>query len=224
MTEPEKPSPYAKKPIKNADPNVFGGKNKHGLYVPMSDDEMEVLSRLIEARDLKVIIHGWGFIEAPMCEFGDLRLRVPIGMTIGGLAQPRQVHFLDLELATQAGMTLFRKREVTSVNGKPLMIGNGFRLEMIWDIAIRDMDPKIVKMIKPGAIGLTSRRQDRDTKEVTRRGNMELDSEQRFLLDVIEKGEANVREDDLRRVVKATKKAGYDVKKDGDGFKAPEVK
>jgi hypothetical protein len=29
--------------------NPFGGKNKHGMYVPMTDDEMEVLARIAAA-------------------------------------------------------------------------------------------------------------------------------------------------------------------------------
>jgi len=62
------------------------------------------------------------------------------------------------------------------------MIGTGTTLSMIWDIAIQAMDPKIVKQLKPGAFGLTSRWLDRDTGEMTLFGNTRMNSGQRTLL------------------------------------------
>ena len=42
--------------------NVFGGKNPHGMYVPMTDEELEVLVRVAEAKEFKLVIKDWGHI------------------------------------------------------------------------------------------------------------------------------------------------------------------
>jgi hypothetical protein len=55
------------------------------------------------------------------------------------------------------------------------------------------MDPKLVKLLMPGKVGLTSRRFDRDTGDLTLTGNMSLDATQKKLIEVVAKGEANVR-------------------------------
>ena len=78
-----------------------------------------------------------------------------------------------MELRTRAGMTLFREMKAIT---PPILIDGSTFVEWQWDIAIKSMDPELVKAIKPGALGLTSRRQDRDTGLMTAEGNMKLDS------------------------------------------------
>lgn len=194
--------------------NRFGGGNANSLYVPMSETEQEVLHRI--AQDLRVIVHGWGFIDRPQVIIGDARVGVVIDMTFHKPETPQPVHFFDLELQTQTGYCLFKKRMPLAPNGDAMLIGAGLHLVMSWDIMIHHMDPAFVKMIKPGALGLTSRRIDKDTKEASFTGNMRLSQEDKKLLNIVNQGEAKVRGMDLVDSVQSTQNAGYEVKtKDG---------
>ena len=154
--------------------NKFGGGNKSSLYTPMSETEQEVLSRLVATRDLCVHILGWGVEQGVAATFGDLRLKIPLMLMFTKPDIPVPVTHFDLELRTGSGLLLFKERQSTIYNNAPLMIGTGTELTMIWDIAIQAMDPKVVKQLKPGAFGLTSRWQDRDTGEITTLGNTRM--------------------------------------------------
>lgn len=203
---------------------MFGGKNPHGNYVPMSEDEQEVLQRLVDTNDLIVIIHGWGFFENPKISFGDFRVSIPLTINFLKPAAPQDVWFFDMELKSRStGMTLVKQRLPTLIEGRPFQACAGVELDMVWDIAIHHMDPAFVKAIKPGAIGLTSRRLDRDTGNATLAGNMKLDGKQRENLQWLEKGAAKMRQADVEDAVKVTKKAGYEVKKTQDGVMAPDL-
>lgn len=173
--------------------NAFGGGNKKSLYTPMSEDEQEVLSRLVQAKDLDVFIVGWGFIKGVSASFGDLRLDIPLQINFSAPAVPMPVSYFDLELRTGSGMLLFKERQSALYNNNPLMVGSGTNLSMIWSIAIRAMDPKVVKMYKPGATGLTSRWVDRDTGDITFLGNSQLSSASKTLLQKLRLGEARVK-------------------------------
>jgi hypothetical protein len=203
--------------MSNDEKNPFGGGNPHGLYVPMSPDEQEVIARLVESQDLEVVVHGWGVSENPHIIFGDLRVTVPITIDFNGLAGPTTIHYFDLELRTQAGMRLIKQRMPLN---PPQIVHNGMFLEMAWDIAIDHMDPNLVKMIKPGAVGLTSRRLDRETRERTEHGNMDLDDRKKFQLKMVDGGAAKIRADDAKRAVKATKAAGEEIKETSQGVLA----
>jgi len=74
---------------------------------------------------------------------------------------------------------------------------------MVWDIALSHMSPHIVRMFKPGARGLTSRLQDRDTGEMTVTGNMTVNSEDRKILQKLKEGEALVKQLDAEKRAKA---------------------
>ena len=215
--KPEKPGP-------NTDPNPLGGKNPQGLYVPISEDEQEVLARLVETQDLKVIIHGWGVLENPKMIFGDLRISIPMTLEFDSPVVPVDVFFLDLELQTGAGETLIKQRQPVMYDGKPVQVAAGVVWEMAWDIALDHMNPALVKSIKPGAIGLTSRRLDKDTKERTPEGNMKLDPHQKKLVEHLEKFGTKSRADDVKQRVKATRMSGDEVKMTDKGPEAPDVK
>lgn len=188
--------------------NPFGGGNPHSLYVPMSDVEQEVLSRLVEAGDLRVHLVGWGVVNNPRITFGDLRLSLLFRVNFDRPPPPGiPVHYFDLELRTGSGLLLFRDRKSIAYNGKPVMAAAGVFFDMIWDIAIAAMDPKLVKALKPGATGLTSRLQDKDTGQMTLTGNMKLDAEKRKLLKKLREGEAAVRAEDAKKAAKAKRKS-----------------
>jgi hypothetical protein len=173
--------------------NAFGGGNKKSLYTPMSEDEQEVLSRLVLAKDLDVFIVGWGHVKGVSATFGDLRLDIPLQINFSAPVVPMDVNYFDLELRTGSGMLLFRERQSTLYNNQPLKVGAGTNLAMVWSIAIRSMDPRVVKMYKPGASGLTSRWLDKDTGDFTLYGNAQLSETNKDLLKKLRLGEARVR-------------------------------
>jgi len=182
------------------DRNMFGGGNPNSLYTPMSEDEQEVLSRLVLARDLHVTLVEWGVVEHVQASFGDLRIDIPISITFNRPETPILVPWFDLELRTTSGILLFKERKETKYGGHPLAVGSGTHLDMVWHIAIQAMDPKVVKAIKPGATGLTSRWLDRDTGQMTALGNTKMSPKQKAALRRLRAGEAMVREMDRKKV------------------------
>lgn len=209
-----------------SDQNMFGGKNKNGLYVPMSETEQEVLERLIQSDDLYMEVHGWGTVNRlDKVSYGDHRLSVYFTLSFDRPAVPVEVHFFDLELKTRAGLSLCKQRmPLLFPNGNKLMAGAGLVYNLAWDIAIDHMDPQLVKALNPGATGLTSRRQDRDTKDFTRTGNMQLNENQRRAIQLIEMGEQRVRKEVLKEQIDASVKTGLEVKKTSDGIVSPTPK
>lgn len=206
--------------MSNDETNPFGGKNPAGLYVPMSEDEQEVLQRLVENKDLKLIIHGVAVVDDVNPIFGDLRVSIPIHLEFTSPPVPKPLYYLDLELTTQAGIRLVKERLPTAYNGRPLQACRGVVVDMVWDIAIDHMDPNLVKMLKPGAKGLTSRRLDRDTGEATLEGNMDLDPTQRKILHIMQGDKDKVRKGDTEDKVKATRAAGEGVRMTDKGPEA----
>jgi len=222
--EKDAPAPPGAATPPNGETNVFGGKNPHGLYVPMSETEQEVLQRLVETQDLVVIIHGWGVLDNPKVSFGDLRVSIPMTVTFDRPAVPVDVWFLDLELRSKStGMSLVKQRQSVVYDGQPIQVVAGMELDMVWDIAIHHMSPEFVKAIKPGAIGLTSRRLDRETGTATLAGNMQLSDTKKDILQWAEQSAAKLRKDDVRQAVKVTRQAGYEVEMTADGPVAPDL-
>lgn len=189
------------------DKNPFGGL-KGSLYTPMSEDEQEVLDRLISARDLDVFIQGWGHIRGvKAAKAGDLRIAIPLTLDFDRPEEAVPVYHFDLELRTGSGILLFKERQSAVYNGNPLMICAGTRVQMIWDIAIKHMDPKLVKILKPGALGLTSRWIDKDSGDITLLGNTRMPAKERALLRRLRQGEAAARQDNVRKNKAASGKA-----------------
>ena len=182
--------------------NKFGGR-RGSLYTPMSELEQEALSRLVELHNLVVHVLGWGRIDAPRVKAGDLRLGLQFRMDFTAPPGPTPVHYFDLELRTRSGTLLFKERQATIFNGKPVTVAAGLYLDMAWDIAITAIDPKIVKEVLPGALGLTSRFQDKDTGEITTFGNQKMGAGLRNDLIKLRKGEAANRADTVKKAQKA---------------------
>jgi hypothetical protein len=187
--------------------NEFGGR-KGSSYTPMSEDEQEVISRLVESKDLKIIIKGWGEVSNPVVRFGDLRVSLAFRVNFSGSQIPVPVYFFDMELRTGSGMLVFKERQPTVYDGKPVNIAGGMYLDMVWDIAISSMDPKFVKSIKPGAVGLTSRWLDRDTGARTLVGNNVITPTLRNKLRNIREGERASRIEKENRLIESYKKLG----------------
>lgn len=178
-----------------SDKNAFGGGNNKSLYIPMSDTEQEVLERLVSSQDIEVHVVGWGVVNRPRVSFGDLRLKIEFNLTFNRPETPMPVSYLDLELRTRSGLLLFKQQYPTVYGGNPILVAAGVTIGMVWDIAIKDMDPALVKAIKPGAVGLT-----------TAEGNRRLTPEKARLERLIRAGEARVKADATQKVVDVTRK------------------
>lgn len=183
--------------------NLFGGGNALSLYTPMSDLEREVLARLIESGELQVVIKNWGVVNSPKAKVGDLRLDITFNMVFDRPPTPVFVWYFDLELRTQSGMVLSSQRQSVMYDGKPIQVAAGVELGLCWIIAIQDMDPKLVKSVIPGAIGLTNRWVDKDSGKRTLLGNNNFTAHQKRVLLAIRKGEAFARKDTARLAAKA---------------------
>jgi len=185
-----------------SDKNIFGGGNANSLYTPMSEIEQEVLSRLAENGDLRVIIVGWGYVDKPRITIGDLRLSLAFRLTFDRPEVPVPLYYLDLELRTRSDVLLFKERQPTTYGGVPVQAGAGVFFDLAWDIAIKAIDPALVKTLMPSAMGLTSRFQDKDTGALTLTGNLRLTAAERKALEVLRKGEAAAKADTARRLRK----------------------
>jgi hypothetical protein len=194
--------------MSNDEKNMFGGGNANSVYIPMSDVEQEAINRLIEEQLLTVDIVGWGYIQNPHITLGDKRVSVHLDMTFNAPDIPMEVHYFDFVLK-RGNYVLFQERHRTYYNHKPIMVGSGTNLNMIWDIAIARIDPKLVKMLVPHARGLTSRLTDKDTGEMTTFGNMKLSSIEKQVAMKLKSGEENVKKINRKDVVSATNKATH---------------
>lgn len=200
--------------MKSKETNPFGGKNKHGMYVPMTDDELEVLARLAEAGEFKVVIKDWGHVTGfklqrfnpetwggnPILIFGDKRISFYFQMHFNAPALPQPNYFFDMEVWAK-GHKLFAQRLPTETMGKPVQICAGMSLTLALDVAIDKIDPKIVKEIKPGSVGLT-----------TRQGNMHLNPELQRMLAKLRGAEKRVRAGTVQEAVDATQKMDKAIK------------
>ena len=173
----------------------------------MSDVEREVVSRVVEAGDLEIHIKGWGMVPNPRVIIGDFRIGMHFRMTFDKPEVPVPVHYFDMELKTGSGLLLFKERQSVLYNNQPIQIADGVFFDMVWEIAITAMDPKIVKQIKPGAKGLTSANFDRDTGELTMFGNRTLNEEDKKQLVKVRAYENWNRHDTAQQSEKATKMA-----------------
>lgn len=87
------------------------------------------------------------------------------------------------------------------------MVGAGMVLTLAWDIAVKAMDPAVIKELMPSALGLTSRWIDKDTGKLTHLGNSQLSSKHRSALVNLRKGEQAVREFAREKVIDTTRKS-----------------
>ena len=202
-----------KNPLKNLEKNPFGGKNPHGMYVPLTDTELEVLERLALGQDFKLVIKDWGYVEhfrlgqwnpetwdgSPIVQFGDKRIAFYFTMNLSAPAIPQPNYYFDFEVWAKGHM-LFATRQETTNGGKPIQVCAGMQLGLALDVALDRIDPKIIREIKPGAVGLT-----------TRHGNMKLNVHEQRMLRDLQNAERKIREasaEDVRKVLVQARKDG----------------
>lgn len=193
--------------------NMFGGKPKKGnaVYVPMSDVEQECLQRIAEMDGYRIKIKGYGTIEQAHTIIGDKRLSFRFKLIFDRPDTPTPLYWLDLELLA-FGENVFSERQHVVYGGQPVMVMAGVELNLAWDIAIKHIEPRIVKNIV-GTFGLTSRLQDKDSGQFTLTGNMQVDDEKRQVLQKLNEGEAKVRahsekdfKESVEKAIKSDKK------------------
>jgi hypothetical protein len=188
--------------------NPFGGKNPHGMYVPITDDEMEVVARIAERGGFKLVVRDWGHVDGfrlavpgeryagkPLVVMGDKRISFYFRMSFSAPDVPQPNWYFDIEVWA-FDRILFSKRMPTEHNGHPIEVVAGMSIDLALDIALDSMDPAFVKAIKPGALGLT-----------TRHGNLHLDQHHQKILHQTRSGEKAVREMSDRDAVDVTRKA-----------------
>lgn len=158
--------------------NDFGGGNSISSYIPITEIEQEFISRLVESGEIIVVLHGWG-VTQPRVSFGDKNLHAHIKFMFDKAPPPPgvQVPFFDMELKTQSGISLYRQKMPTSYDNNPILISNEVDLEMVWDISLRFIDPKLIKLLMPSVTGFTTRLEDKDNHDITVVGNMKLNKE-----------------------------------------------
>lgn len=158
--------------------NEFGGGNSISSYIPITEIEQEFISRLVESGEIIVVLHGWG-VTQPRISFGDKNLHAHIKFIFDKAPPPPgiQVPFFDMELKTQSGISLYRQKMPTSYDNNPILISNEVDLEMVWDISLRFIDPKLIKLLMPSVTGFTTRLEDKDNHDITVVGNMDLNKE-----------------------------------------------
>jgi hypothetical protein len=183
----------------SSDKNMFGGGNPNSLYMPMSETEQEVLERLVEEGRLEVHIKKWGVINKLRVKFGDLRVSIPIKITFNAPDVHIPVYYFDLQLRRSGDdYVIFEKRYDITQGGQPIMVGSGVEVEMVWDIAIQEMDPKFVKRIKSQELGLT-----------TRVGNTKMSGKKEEIYHAMRQGEKQVRDEDAVKVIDSSRKSLY---------------
>jgi hypothetical protein len=190
--------------------NPFGGKNPHGMYVPLTDDEMEVLFRLADAGEYKLVVKDLGltltgfkvgkypgpglYQGESIVTIGDKRISFTFRLDYNAPAVPTPNWYFDMELWA-LGHLLYQHRMPTESYGKPIQIVAGAFNDFALDIGIDHIDPAIVKEVKAKQVGLT-----------TRQGNMHLDLQGQRLLAQTRAGEKAVREITAAEARKATEK------------------
>lgn len=190
--------------------NMFGGKPKKGsaLYVPMSDVEQECLQRIAELDGYRINVKGYGTIEQAHTIIGDKRLSFRFTLSFDRPDTPTPLYWLDLELLA-FGEKVFSERQHVIYGGQPTMVMAGVELQLVWDIAIKHIEPRIVKSVV-GTLGLTSRLQDKDSGQFTLAGNMSVNDEKRKALHTLKEGEDRIKQhthkDFIDQVGKATSK------------------
>jgi hypothetical protein len=128
-------------------------------YIPLNDNEQEVLQRMIEGQDVYVEIEGWGFHPSPKITAGDKRVQIRFPMEF---SKPEKitvpVRQFVLILKTRGGREIFRDIKSTMHNFQPLYVTAGTVIDLIWDIALASIDPAFQDLMMPGIRGTEAMR------------------------------------------------------------------
>lgn len=154
--------------------NALGGKSASGLYVPMSEDEVEASYRAAE-RGIVVVVDGWGTFPAEGFHVGEHRVGVEFSLTCPpGSLVGRIAADLPIRVQTTDGIVLFTCTTSAGHGGRPVCLQPNQVLGLNLEIEVHHCDPDVVRQLKSSATGLTSRRVDPQTGRWDGAGNMRL--------------------------------------------------
>lgn len=163
--------------------NILGGKNGRFAYAPLSEDEQQVLHDLVDNDSLMIEIVDYGtvnkFSNKPIV--GDAVLSMDFNVVFERPEFYMPAFWLELVLKTRSGIEIFREKMTTGA--EPLYIRVGESFAMNWVIQFKHLDPKLVKTLKKGAIGLTNRYA----------GDWKLNADQMRMMNLIEQGQRNLK-------------------------------
>ena len=77
---------------------------------------------------------------------------------------------------------------------------------MVWDIALKYIDPKLIKTLMPQVKGFTTRLEDRDTHDITVTGNMRLNKNQIQSAHSLHQSEQDIKVYDEKKLSEAINK------------------
>jgi hypothetical protein len=87
-----------------------------------------------------------------------------------------------------------------------MIISNEVELEMVWDIALKYIDPKLIKALMPQVRGFTTRLEDRDNHDITVVGNMRLNKDLTKTAHDLYAGEQKIKVYDEKKLQDGVKK------------------
>ena len=124
------------------------------VYTPLAPNEIDAIHRMVDGQELYVEVIGWGFHPNPDITAGDKRIQIrfPMEFSKPEIAQP--VHYLDLALKLRDGTLLIQDRMgVVGPDGGTLYVQAGMLMDLVWDVSVDRVDPKLVRHVRPGVRG-----------------------------------------------------------------------
>lgn len=157
--------------------NALGGKNPHGLYVPLTDVEREAACRAAE-RGIVVHVEGWGSFLAEKFHIGEHRIGVEFVLRCppSGPDAGREMRDLQIQVSTDDGIPICACAQSVIFDGSVLTLKPGCEMGLNLEIEVHHCNPDLVKQLT-GATGITSRRMDLQTGRWDGQGNMRLGDE-----------------------------------------------
>lgn len=139
-------------------------------YTPLTDDEQDVLSRLVDEKkavyvevqalhrnsDGDASVVSSGFHPEPRITWGDKRIQVrfPFEFTEPGFFV--RVHAIHLKLKMRDGTVLTEDvLPAQGPDGNPVRVMEGTQLDLVWDVMLKGISSDLRKRLRPGLKGKT---------------------------------------------------------------------
>jgi hypothetical protein len=109
---------------------------------------------MIENQDLYVEVVDWGFHPNPQIIAGDRRVQVRFPMEFvkpEGVSVP--VSYFKLRLRTRDGRVAAETVESVVFQGQPLYVTAGLCIDLVWDLALKMVNPDLIKIVLPSVKG-----------------------------------------------------------------------
>jgi hypothetical protein len=116
-------------------------------YIPLSDNEIDVVHKMVDGQELYVEVVGWGYHPSPKIIAGDKRIQVRFPLEFNRPDFSVPVHYFDIALKLRNGREVYKDRLPVSdpYQGGPVMITAGVLLDMVWDISVGAISPDFLR-------------------------------------------------------------------------------